>query len=253
MNVFVVRKDGSGLVRVNPPGTTSWLDAQSWSPDGKQVALVASRDGHSGNAVFVVNADGTGARRITPWNVTLRADWSPDGQWIALDMSDAEPVPRDLFLVHPDGTGLRKITSNEDNKMSFAPAWSADSKTLLVMRREYSADGTDLWTVNVDGTGMFQVTHPPAEYSGYRLAPVEGLKRRGRDEPGTLLESRIRIPRWSRWIPTRETFAPSSRATRSAPCRKRPGRPTGRSLCSRAADPFTSSTLKRDRLDAWRR
>jgi hypothetical protein len=55
--------------------------------------------------------------------------------------------------VHPDGTELTQITTHEDNKMSFAPVWSHDSETLLIIRREYAADGTDLWTVNVDGTG----------------------------------------------------------------------------------------------------
>lgn len=176
MNVFVVRKDGSGLMRVNPPGTTSWLEAQSWSPDGKQVAFVASKGERSNgsNAVFVVDADGTNARRITPWSVTLKAEWSPDGEWIVFDMSESEPLPRDLFVVHPDGTALTQITSNEDGKMSFAPVWSPDSKTLLFVRREYTADGTDLWTVNVDGTGPFQVTHLPAEYTGYRWLPTTG-------------------------------------------------------------------------------
>jgi Tol biopolymer transport system component len=174
MNVFVVRKDGSGLVRLNPPGTSSLLEGQSWSPDGRQVAFVASRDGHSGSAVFVVKVDGSHARRITPWNVTLKAEWSPDGQWIAFDKAESEPIPRDLFVVHPDGTGLRQITSNEDNKMSFAPTWSSDSETLLFIRREYTAGVTDLWTVNVDGTGFTQVTHLPAEYSGYRWLPSTG-------------------------------------------------------------------------------
>ena len=172
MNVMVVKEDGSGLVRLNPPRTTSLLDGQSWSPDGRQVAIVASRDGHPGNAVFVVNADGTNARRITPWSVTLRAEWSPDGEWIVFDKADAEEIPRDLFLVHPDGTGLTQITSHDDdNKMSFAPVWSKDSQTLLFIRREYTADGADLWTVNVDGTGMHQVTDLPAEYTGYRWLP----------------------------------------------------------------------------------
>jgi Tol biopolymer transport system component len=174
MNVFVVRKDGSGLVRLNPPGTSSLLEGQSWSPDSRQVAFVASRDGHSGSAVFVVKVDGTHARRITPWNVTLKAEWSPDGQWIAFDKAESEPIPRDLFVVHPDGTGLRQITSNEDNKMSFAPTWSSDSETLLFIRREYTAGVTDLWTVNVDGTKFTQVTHLPAEYSGYRWLPSTG-------------------------------------------------------------------------------
>jgi Tol biopolymer transport system component len=171
-NVFVVRKDGSGLVRLNPPATSSVLDGQSWSPDGKRVAFVAWKDGaEQGQAVFVVNADGTDAQRITPWSVTFRADWSPDGEWIAFDMADSESVPRDLYVVHPDGSRLTRITSNEDNKMSFAPAWSQNSRSLLFIRREYSADVVDLWTVNVDGTGMFQVTHEPAEYTGYRWLP----------------------------------------------------------------------------------
>jgi TolB protein len=175
MDVFVVNDDGSNLVQVNPPGTTSLLDGQSWSPDGQQVAFVASKDAaHAGNAVFVVNADGTDAQRITPWSVTLRADWSPDGEWIAFDMAESEPVPRDLFVVHPDGSELTRITSNEDNKMSFAPAWSPDGQTLLFIRREYTADGVDLWTVNVDGTGMGQVTDLPAEYTGYRWLPETG-------------------------------------------------------------------------------
>lgn len=172
MNVFVVKNDGSGLVRLNPRKTTSLLDGQSWSPDGRRVAVVASRDGHDGNAVFVVNVDGTNAHRVTPWNVTLRAEWSPDGEWIVFDKADAEPVPRDLFLVHPDGTGLTQITSHDDdNKMSFAPVWSRDSKTLLFIRREYTADGTDLWTVNVDGTGLSQVTHSLGGYGGYAWVP----------------------------------------------------------------------------------
>jgi Tol biopolymer transport system component len=172
MNVFTVKTNGSGLVRLNPPGTTSLLDGQSWSPDGRQVAIVASREGHRGNAVFVVNLDGTHPRRITPWSVTLRAEWSPDGEWIVFDKADEEEIPRDLFLVHPDGTGLTQITSHiDDNEMSFAPVWSHDSQALLFVRREYSADGTDLWTVNADGTGLSQVTDLPAEYSGYRWLP----------------------------------------------------------------------------------
>jgi Tol biopolymer transport system component len=176
MNVFVVRKDGSDLVRLNPPGTTSGLGGQSWSPDGRQVAFVASKGSfwQDPRAVFAVDADGTTARRITPWNDTLGAAWSPDGGWIAVDMSESGAVPRDLFVVHPDGTERTQITSNEDGKMSFAPTWSPDSRTLLFVRREIDDDGTDLWTVNVDGTGLFQVTHSPAEYTGYRWLQSTG-------------------------------------------------------------------------------
>ncbi|MDP9299516.1 MAG: hypothetical protein M3P43_01235 [Actinomycetota bacterium] len=174
MDVFVVGTDGSGAVRLNPPGTTSGLEAQSWSPDGRQVAFVAAKGSFwdDDRAVFVADADGTDVHRITPWNVTYRAEWSPDGEWIAYDFdpSGSGVDPSDLFVVHPDGTERTRVTSNEDGKMSFAPVWSPGSQSLLFVRRELE-DEPDLWTVNVDGTGLSQVTHSPAEYTGYRWLP----------------------------------------------------------------------------------
>jgi Tol biopolymer transport system component len=173
MDVYVVGTDGEGLVRLNPPGTTSGLDGQSWSPEGRQVAFIAAKGSFwdDDRAVFVADADGTDVHRITPWNETYRAEWSPDGEWIAYDFDPSGyGDPHDLFVVHPDGTGRTQVTSNEDGKMSFAPTWSPDSRTLLLVRREFE-DEPDLWTVNVDGTGLFQVTHSPAEYTGYRWLP----------------------------------------------------------------------------------
>jgi dipeptidyl aminopeptidase/acylaminoacyl peptidase len=177
MNVFVVGSDGSGAVRLNAPGTTSGLEAQSWSPDGRQVAFVATRGLWSlderGNAIFVADAGGGTARRITPWSVGLRAAWSPDGNWIAYDAT-SPTSSRDLFIVHPDGTERTNITSNDDDYWAWAPVWSPDSSGLLFV--QFAADGGDpnLWTVNVDGTDMHQVTDGPTEgveYGVYRWLP----------------------------------------------------------------------------------
>jgi Tol biopolymer transport system component len=172
MDVFVVGTDGSGAVRLNPPGTTSGLDGQSWSPDGRHVAFVAAKGSFwdDDRAVFVADADGTDVRRITPWNVTYRAEWSPDGAWIAFDFDETGSELHDLYVVHPNGRERTRVTSNADGKMSFAPVWSPGSQSLLFVRRELE-DEPDLWTVNVDGTGLFQVTHSPAEYTGYRWLP----------------------------------------------------------------------------------
>jgi Tol biopolymer transport system component len=178
MNVFVVGSDGSGAVRLNAPGTTSGLEAQSWSPDGRQVAFVATRGLWSfvddePTAVFVVDADGGTARRVTPWGITMRAAWSPDGEWIAYDFASSTSSPRDLFVVHPDGTERMNITSSDDGYWEWAPVWSPDSSGLLFVRFTPDGGAHNLWTVNVDGTDIHQVTDGPtdAEYGVYRWLP----------------------------------------------------------------------------------
>ncbi len=121
-------------------------------------------------AVYVVDADGSHVKRITPRGDILSAQWSPDGRWIAFDNSDGGP--HDLFVIHPDGTGLAQITSTEeDGLFSFGPVWSPDSTKLLFVRGLDELDSTDLWTVNVDGTGLSQVTHSSGSYGGYAWFP----------------------------------------------------------------------------------
>ena len=46
----------------------------AWSPNGKQLAFMSTRDGYP--SVFVMNADGSGQRNLTPKNAGDRdADW----------------------------------------------------------------------------------------------------------------------------------------------------------------------------------
>jgi len=83
-----------------------------WSPDGSRVVICANgpRDVPDlGAAAFIINADGTGFRRLTAptgtWSAFTipAAVWSPDGRWIALGTNDSvylvsararSPVPR---------------------------------------------------------------------------------------------------------------------------------------------------------------
>jgi Tol biopolymer transport system component len=76
------------------------------SPDGRRIVFVrmngTARPRH-GQAIFVVNADGSGLRRVAPW--TLRAgdepDWSRDGKEILVRASGACGLPRGLALRGP--------------------------------------------------------------------------------------------------------------------------------------------------------
>jgi TolB protein len=177
MDLFAVSVDGADLQKLDPPGTTTGLVgggiAASWSPDGRKVAMVLSSGSFwddDARAVYVVDADGSHVKLITPRGDILSAQWSPDGRWIAFDNSDAGP--HDLFVIHPDGTGLAQITSSEeDGLFSFGPVWSPDSTKLLFVRGLDELDSTDLWTVNVDGTSLAQVTHSSGSSGGYAWVP----------------------------------------------------------------------------------
>ena len=72
------------LVGKNPRNlthTTGFDYSPNWSPDGSRIAFVSERDGNA--EIYVMNADGTGQRRITndPAFESLgTAAWSPDGK-----------------------------------------------------------------------------------------------------------------------------------------------------------------------------
>jgi dipeptidyl aminopeptidase/acylaminoacyl peptidase len=174
--LFVVKTDGTGLVQLNPPGTTSGLidgpliSTATWSPDGREVAFIAAEGSFwtSDRAVFVVESSGANPRRITPWGNTYGAMWSPNGKWIAF-ASDTGGT--DLFVVHPDGTGLKALTSAAGGLFALGPAWSPDSGELLFVRSKTDLNSTDLWTVNVDGSNLSQLTHSPGLYNSYTWIP----------------------------------------------------------------------------------
>ena len=77
--------------------------APDWSPRGDRLAFVRWRGEHS--ALFVINADGTGLRRLQVVKRGLLKSpvWSPDGRRIAFLWGD------ELHTISPSGHGHRRI------------------------------------------------------------------------------------------------------------------------------------------------
>ncbi|HEY8375668.1 MAG TPA: hypothetical protein VIK91_04225, partial [Nannocystis sp.] len=108
----------------------------AFSPDGRRIAFVSSRDGDA--EIYVMRADGGDPRRITNFH---RDDWgpvwSPDGGTLAF-LSNREGVDR-IFLCKPDGTEVRRLTpepSDTSNVLEFEPSeaepiFSPDGRALV--------------------------------------------------------------------------------------------------------------------------
>ena len=94
--------------------------------------------------LFVMNADGTGVRKLThPPSGTedTNADWSPDGSRIVFARAPSSGV-HSIWVVKPDGTGLRRLTPNCPPGVGIPkckaddgwPVWSPDGKHIAFQR-----------------------------------------------------------------------------------------------------------------------
>ena len=153
------------------PGRLRWRKS-SYSGGGGDCVEVAHdadrvhvRNSNAPDAgtLYVVGADGTGLREITPPSSVQAfslAAWSPDGQWIAFIDADGA-----LRLVHPDGTELHKVPFGLDARIDAATGgatWSPDGAWIAFSARAVGADNPDIYAVRSDETGLRQVTNTPS-------------------------------------------------------------------------------------------
>jgi len=163
--IYTIRaSDGRGLRRVtsNPDGDDIPGD---YSPDGNRLVfsrIDPSRPAKANVALFVVNVDGSGVRRITPWGLPFFEDpgrWSPDGKTILFDDRMS------LFVVHADGSGMAKVPLVTRSFLRLQnPDWSPDGAKIVVSLFTATAPGTGragIYTANADGSDLQQVTSSP--------------------------------------------------------------------------------------------
>jgi Tol biopolymer transport system component len=164
--LWQVGADGSDLV---PLRDLPSAQSPSWSPDGRQIVFMAPI-GPERETLFVMNADGTGVRRIDglPENAIFPS-WQPI-------VSTDRPPPAPGFLgngpiyfrvgggeggsrieaVEPDGSG-RYVVFLEGNdvhheRISFSPDGTR------IAFDNYLVDGYGIETANPDGTDVARLT-----------------------------------------------------------------------------------------------
>jgi TolB protein len=159
----VMDADGSNrrqLTQLKRP--TSSEDSQPvWSPDGRRIAFVrenSTASPRNRRAIFVINADGTGLRRVTPWRLNAgdHPDWSPDGRWI-LFRSPSFELGGNLYAIRPNGTGVRQLTRVGADVEMLSASYSPGGKS-IVFSRTGRGGLPDLFIMRSDGTGIRQLT-----------------------------------------------------------------------------------------------
>jgi WD40-like Beta Propeller Repeat len=93
------------------------IDRIAWSPDSHWLAFSAHDGDGAREAIFRVDADGRGFRRLIP--NAGRPTFSPDGKLLAFD--SARAGRRAVFVAHVDGTHIRRISHGSLD--AFAARW----------------------------------------------------------------------------------------------------------------------------------
>ncbi|MBV2156053.1 PD40 domain-containing protein [Kitasatospora sp. SUK 42] len=172
-DLYLMSPDGTDVQRLtfltNDKPYSGTVSNPSWSPDGKQLTF-EYRTGASGQpansrSIYVVGADGTGLRQLTPWELRAgdRASWSPDGTQILFTTypADSDNTPGGgIYTVHPDGTAIGALTPAPSDASYGTAAYAPDGKS-VVFAQAPAGSGADLYTMRPDGTGVTRLTNNP--------------------------------------------------------------------------------------------
>jgi Tol biopolymer transport system component len=157
--IYVSNADGSDVTDL----TSTYLDPAEnnqggpvWSPDSRQIAFWNDSNDPSAQGVYLMNADGTGIRKIADGGSPA---WSPDGGSIAF--AAAAEDGNDIYSVSIDGSRLTRLTHT--SAVEAFPTWSPDGSQIAYI--EYTAS-EQLWVMDADGAHRHAVTDIPNDGMG---------------------------------------------------------------------------------------
>ena len=137
------------------------------SPDGQHLAFL-SADSRGRYSVWVADADGSNARRLTPTGAEdASPSWSPKSDQVVLSRR-----VKDRFALWLVDVGTREATQLTNPAVGdFEPDWSPDGERIAFSRID-KLGNYDIWVLPVDSPGKaVRLTRVPAEDGGPVWSP----------------------------------------------------------------------------------
>jgi len=172
--IVVINDEGKDALRVTAGRLGSVTSLPVWSPDGRRIAFVrynavAGSGGRGTNfEVHVVNADGTGERRIGRGSSPR---WTSDGRFLVVERAGRATRSSDIYVLRADGSGQRRLTAGS------SPVPAHRGSRIAFVRYVYRLDANGeccivvssaLDTISLDGTGLrnlARITRPGTHFS----------------------------------------------------------------------------------------
>ncbi len=145
-----------------------------WSPDGRQIAYIAS-SGNAINGVFVVDSDGSNNRRVSNLSYETLLGWSADGAQLYFAAPYTGGSPWKVYAYElASGATTELFTIENGTPKALNPTLSPDGQWIAYRGKDNSSvylvrpDGSDLHLV-LDSAGAGNIAWTSSGWLGVSL------------------------------------------------------------------------------------
>lgn len=129
----------------------------AWAPDGSKLAFSSDRSGHP--EIYIADANGGSAHRITSYSRDVSPVWNPRTGTQLAWVSGRTNEPQ-IYIMDQDGANVQPMT---DGGYAISPSWSPNGAMLVYSwNRKYGPGdpgGQDIYVMDIASKKWLQATH----------------------------------------------------------------------------------------------